>query len=85
VRTGKVSYEAGRGIITDIKQVGGYPEYLGKPFTDLGADGIPLGWKKKYGLDPNDGALAAKDLQGDGYTVIEKYLYGQNPTKKCTP
>jgi len=26
--------------------------------------------------------LAQKDLAGDGYTVIEKYLYGLDPTKK---
>ncbi|MBI3878141.1 MAG: DUF3826 domain-containing protein [Verrucomicrobia bacterium] len=82
VRTGKVSYEAGKGIITDIKQIGGYPEYKGAPIPDLGADGIPLSWKKRFNLDANDAALHAKDLQGDGYTVIEKYLYGLDPTKK---
>ena len=73
---------AGNGIITDISQVGGYPEYKGEPIKDLGADGIPLSWKKKYGLDVNDPALAQKDLQGDGYTVMEKYLAGLDPTKK---
>lgn len=73
---------AGNGIITDISQVGGYPEYKGEPFKDLGADGIPLWWKKKYQLDVNDPNLAGKDLQGDGYTVIEKYLNGLDPTKK---
>jgi hypothetical protein len=73
---------AGNGIITDISQVGGYPEYKGEPFKDLGADGIPLWWKKKYQLDVNDPNLAGKDLRGDGYTVIEKYLNGLDPTKK---
>jgi len=72
----------GNGIITDISQVGGYPEYQGEPFKDVGADGIPLWWKQKYGLDTNDVALAQKDLQGDGYTVIEKFLDGLDPTKK---
>jgi hypothetical protein len=70
------------GIITNPLQVGGYPEYRGEPIKDLGADGIPLAWRKKYKLDANDAALAQKDLQGDGYTVIEKYLYGLDPTKK---
>jgi hypothetical protein len=74
--------EAGNGIITDPSQVGGYPEYKGEPVKDLGADGIPLSWKKKYKLDVNDVALAQKDLQGDGYTVMDKYLAGLNPTKK---
>jgi len=72
----------GNGIITDISQVGGYPEYKGQPFKDVGADGIPLWWKQKYGLDTNDVALAQKDLQGDGYTVIDKFLDGLDPTKK---
>ena len=56
---------AGNGIITDISQVGGYPEYKGEPFKDVGSDGIPLWWKVKYKLDVNDAALAQKDLQGD--------------------
>ena len=73
---------AGNGIITDISQVGGYPEYKGEPFKDVGADGIPLWWKKKHGLATNDVSLASRDLQGDGYTVIEKYLNGLDPTKK---
>lgn len=70
------------GIITNPSQVGGYPDYKGEPIKDLDADGIPLAWKKKYKLDANDASLAQKDLQGDGYTVIEKYLYGLDPTKK---
>jgi hypothetical protein len=74
--------KAGNGIITDVAQVGGYPEYKGEPIKDLGADGIPLSWKKKFGLDANDTSLAQKDLQGDGYTVMDKYLAGLDPTKK---
>ena len=73
---------AGNGIITDISQVGGWPEYNGRPIPDLCADGIPLSWKKKYHLDPNDAALAQKDLRGDGYTVMDKYLGNLDPTQK---
>ena len=73
---------AGNGIITDISQVGGWPEYKGEPLKDLGADGIPRSWKQKYGLDAADAGLAQKDLQGDGYTVMDKYLDGLDPTKK---
>jgi hypothetical protein len=79
-RTGKVMYK--QGIITDIKQVGGYPEYHGDPITYTQNDGIPDWWKKKYGLDVNDPNLATKDCNGDGYTNIEKYLDGIDPTKK---
>ena len=73
---------AGNGIITDPSQVGGYPNYQGEPRPDLGADGIPLWWKQKYHLDPADAGLAAKDLQGDGYTVLDKYLNGLDPNHK---
>ncbi len=73
---------AGKGIVTDPSQIGGYPEYQGEPIKDLGADGIPLSWKKKFGLDVNDSALAQKDLSGDGYTIMDKYLDGLDPTKK---
>jgi len=73
---------AGNGIITEPSQVGGYPEYRGEPIKDLCPDGIPLSWKKKFGLDVNDPGLAQKDLSGDGYTVMDKYLDGLDPTTK---
>jgi hypothetical protein len=73
---------AGNGIITDISQVGGYPEYKGDTITYTQHDGIPDWWKKKYGLDVNDPDLATKDCNGDGYTNIEKYLDGLDPTQK---
>jgi hypothetical protein len=74
--------KAGNGIITEPAQVGGYPEYKGEPIKDLGPDGIPSSWKKRFGMDLNDSALAARDLQGDGYTVMDKYLAGLDPTAK---
>ncbi|OIQ98784.1 hypothetical protein GALL_191500 [mine drainage metagenome] len=73
---------AGNGIITNIDQVGGYPEYKGTPDPEVGADGIPTWWKVKYGLDVNDPNLASEDLQHDGYTVMDKYLDGLDPTQK---
>jgi hypothetical protein len=82
VRTGTVSYEVGKGIITDVKQVGGYPEYKGEPVTDADRDGMPDEWERRYGLNPNDPADAIGDCNGDGYTNVEKYLNGLDPTKK---
>ncbi len=70
------------GIITDISQVGGYPEYKGKAYKDSDKDGMPDAWEKKYGLNPNDPSDANGDLNGDGYTNIEKYINGIDPTKK---
>ncbi|GHV14980.1 hypothetical protein FACS1894169_05070 [Bacteroidia bacterium] len=79
-RLPKDSYK--QGIITDIKQVGGYPEYKGNPYKDSDGDGIPDEWEKKYGLNPNDPSDAVKDMNGDGYTNIEKFINGIDPAKK---
>lgn len=71
-----------QGIITDISQVGGYPEYKGTPYQDTDSDGIPDEWEKKYGLNPKDAEDANGDMNGDGYTNIEKYINGIDPTKE---
>ena len=70
------------GIITDIRQVGGFPEYKGEPYLDSDGDGMPDAWEKKYGLNPFDPSDAVKDMNGDGYTNIEKYINAINPKKK---
>ena len=75
-RLGPDSYK--KGIITDIRQVGGYPEYKGKPRKDSDMDGMPDKWEKQNGLDPKDPSDANGDINGDGYTNIEKYINGIN-------
>ncbi|HOV71802.1 MAG TPA: polysaccharide lyase, partial [Dysgonamonadaceae bacterium] len=70
------------GIITDIRQVGGYPEYKGKPYKDSDMDGMPDAWEKAHGLNPNDSSDAVKDCTGDGYTNIEKYINGIDTNMK---
>ncbi|RZK38405.1 MAG: polysaccharide lyase, partial [Pedobacter sp.] len=62
-----------KGIITDISQVGGYPEYKGTPYVDTDKDGIPDAWELKNGLNPKDGSDSAK-LSKSGYSNIELYL-----------
>jgi hypothetical protein len=42
--------------------------------VDSDHDGIPDDWEKAHGLNPNDASDASKDLNGDGYTNLEKYL-----------
>lgn len=71
-----------KGIITDIKQVGGYPEYKGKPYKDSDGDGMPDDWEIAHGLNPHDPSDADKDCTGDGYTNIEKYINGISTTQK---
>lgn len=71
-----------QGIITDPKQVGGYPEYNGTPRVDTDGDGMPDEWEKRYKLNPNDPTDAGGDISGDGYTNIEKFINGIDPKKK---
>ena len=71
-----------QGIITDIRQVGGLPEYNGQPVVDSDNDGMPDAWEKANGLNPNDPTDAVKDCNGDGYTNIEKYINGIDTKKK---
>ena len=42
--------------------------------VDSDHDGIPDDWEKAHGLNPSDPSDANKDLNGDGYTNLEKYL-----------
>ena len=71
-----------QGIITDIRQVGGLPEYKGEAAVDSDGDGMPDAWEVANGLNPNDPADANMDCNGDGYTNIEKYINGIDTKKK---
>lgn len=75
----KLIHEVSLGIITDIEQVGGYPEYRGEPYKDSDSDGMWDEWESKYGLDPNDPSDANKDLNNDGYENIEDFINGFDP------
>lgn len=79
-RLPKDSYK--QGIITDIRQVGGYPEYKGTPYVDTDGDGMPDEWEVANGLNPNDPNDANEDCTGDGYTNIEKYINGISTKNK---
>jgi hypothetical protein len=77
-----ISRDIEAGYITDPAQVGGYPDYKGEPYADADKDGMPDAWEKSHGLNANDASDAAKDLSGDGYTNIEKFINGIDPAKK---
>jgi hypothetical protein len=80
-RLPKDSYK--KGIITDIAQVGGYPEYKSAAAPkDADHDGMPDTWEIKYRLNPDDPKDAILDCNGDGYTNIEKYLHNIDPSRK---
>jgi hypothetical protein len=79
--TGNTTYRD--GIVNSQMQVGGWPELNSIPAQeDTDHDGIPDWWEQKYGLHPNNPSDASKDLTGDGYTNLEKYLDGIDPTER---
>ncbi len=78
---GAIAAMVPKGIITSIDQVGGYPEYRGEPYKDSDSDGMPNDWEERHSLDPDDASDAAQDLNGDGYTNIEDFLNGLDPTQ----
>jgi pectate lyase len=61
--------------------VGGWPELESAPApVDSDKDGMPDAWEIKYGFDPSNPADGSEDKDGDGYTNVEEYLNGTNPT-----
>jgi hypothetical protein len=79
VRRGKPAF--GDGIIDSPADVGGWPEYrLAPPHVDGDRDGMPDAWERSHGLDPGNPSDAASDADRDGYTAVEEYLNGTDPT-----
>ena len=80
VRAGRP--ESGNGIINTPQDVGGWPEYLSAPAPlDSDGDGMPDEWEKKYGFNPFDPSDGSKDFDKDGYTNVEEWLNGTDPTE----
>lgn len=73
-----------QGIITDVNQVGGYPEYKGTPYLDSDNDGMPDEYEIKKGLNPNDPSDAVM-ITKSGYSNIEEYLNSVVPIKRVKP
>ncbi len=70
------------GIIDSQADVGGWPQLKSLPAPlDSDADGMPDEWEKKYKFDPRDASNASRDMDTDGYTNIEEYLNGTDPTE----
>jgi len=45
-------------------------------------DGIEVGWKIRYGLDPADPAVKDEDPDGDGFSNLEEFLAKTDPNNK---
>ena len=80
VRTGTAT-KGDNGFIDNPSVAGGWPELKSLPApADTDHDGMPDAWEKKAGLDASDVSDAAQDKDKDGYTNIEEYLNGTDPT-----
>lgn len=73
-----------QGIITEVSQVGGYPEYKGTPYKDSDDDGMPDAYELKNGLNPKDASDAVK-ITKSGYANIEVYLNSVVPVSIVKP
>ena len=75
--------QAGKGrIINSQNDVGGWPVYdTGRYPFDQDGDGMPDGWEKSHGLNPLDGTDQTQDPDGDGYTNLEEFINGQEPSQ----
>ena len=86
VRTGTARFGetfggGGKGIINSPAAVGGWPHLASRPAPpDTDGDGMPDPWESRHGLNAHDVADGSKDLDGDGYTNVEEYLNGTDPT-----
>lgn len=62
-------------LLDSQAEVGGWP-VLGshRALPDSDGDGMPDVWETSRGLDPHDAQDRNGDINGDGYTNLEKYL-----------
>lgn len=73
-------YENGTGIVGPKNEsvVGGYPHMVSNSWEsdyDTDRDGMPDDWEIANNLNPNDYNDGAIDVDGNGYTNLEKFLY----------
>jgi pectin methylesterase-like acyl-CoA thioesterase len=81
VRTGTATFGNGKGVILHQDDVGGWPELKSQPAPeDSDSDGMRDEWESKFGLDPKNANDNIQDKDKDGYTNIEEYLNGTDPT-----
>jgi hypothetical protein len=72
----------GGRIINSQAEVGGWPVLKpGTPPPDSDNDGMPDDWESRHGLNPHDPSDAVLDNDHDGYTNLEEYLNGTDPTQ----
>lgn len=74
-------YQGEKKIVNTPSEVGGWPEdALAQPPSDSDRDGIPDSWEKKHGLNPSNSEDSFRDPDNDGYSNLEEYLNGTDPS-----
>jgi pectate lyase len=67
--------------VNDPAEVGGWPELSrGIPPPDTDRDGMPDAWETQHKLRADDATDGKGDLDLDGYTNVEEFLNGTDPT-----
>jgi hypothetical protein len=80
-RFGETYDGGGNGIIDSENTVGGWPKLGSLPAPeDRDGDGMPDEWELRFKLDPQDPADGPRDNDKDGYTNLEEFLNGTDPT-----
>lgn len=81
---GEVSYisvsEDGSKIVAGYSDPDIIRLYTGTVSGDSDNDGMPDAWETQYGLNSNDPSDASHDADGDGYTNLQEYQAGTNPS-----
>jgi len=81
VRNGSATHGK-NGIITTQEDVGGWPTLQSAEAPlDSDNDGMPDEWETKYGLNANNADDHSLDKDEDGYSNVEEYLNGTDPTE----
>jgi pectate lyase len=80
VRNGTAAH-GNNGIINTPEDVGGWPNLQsGEAPPDSDHDGMPDEWEGKFGFDSKNAGDNSQDEDQDGYTNLEEYLNGTDPT-----
>lgn len=81
VRNGTATYGK-NGIINAPDDVGGWPVLQSaQPPQDSDNDGMPDEWEQRFKLNPQDSLDGSQDNDKDGYTNLEEFLNGTDPTQ----